>query len=250
MYLQDLFSIPLDVKMTVDEFKEILAKSTISQTSLCSMPLNQMVVSKRKKTESLELDYLEGHYVKRVLNFIFGPNWRTEIVTKETSFNPTEKDKIAYSCSVTTRLEILWFHGSDSNTPTKSVYVDVGHGTGTSRYGHGDAIESAEKEAVTDSLKRCAVALGDPFGLILYNKEKDKYLHRFMYADYGLFDMRMRELNSKHSEIAIAVGKFLLRVLNKRMKEDIAEPHEFIVSVKVCEFVMKLIATGSITFVR
>lgn len=237
--MKELFSLPLEEKISLRQFKEFLSNATISQRNLCNMPLNSIVVSKRKKTENLELDYLEGHYVRRVLTFVFGTKWESIITLKETQTSFHNNKHSAFT-SVTTKLLVEWEDGS------KTSFMDVGHGTGTSNYSLGDAVESAEKEAVTDSLKRCAISLGDPFGLILYNKEKMVYPHRFTHADYGTFDKCLRELNAMNKELSVDVGKFLLRFLNKRLKEDIAEAHEFMLAVKVCEYVKKLVSINTL----
>jgi recombination DNA repair RAD52 pathway protein len=50
--------------------------------------------------------------------------------------------------------------------------VDRGHGHGIDRY-VGAAVESAEKEAATDALKRCAKSLGMRLGLALYDKAQE-----------------------------------------------------------------------------
>jgi len=50
------------------------------------------------------------------------------------------------------------------------VSDDVGTGTSPNLPGYGDAHDFAAKNAVSYALKRCAVDLGDQFGLSLYNK--------------------------------------------------------------------------------
>jgi recombination DNA repair RAD52 pathway protein len=238
----DIFSIAQDRQYTFNEFKEFLSNATISQKNLCSMPLNLEAVTKRKKTESLELDYLEGHYVKRVLTFVFGSKWNSRIVTKE-SFNDKggKNDSFFSGCSVVCELSVEWENGD------KNTYVDVGHGQGLSKYSALEALESAEKEAVTDALKRAAVPLGDPFGLVLYNKEKLNNPHRFGAFSYGLYDARLKEINNINKDLSVLTGRFLLKVLNKRSKEDISEPHELVVAVKVCEFIIKLVSLNIIS---
>lgn len=105
-------------------------------------------VSDRKGPGGKTLSYLEGHYVIRRLNEIFGLGW---------SYTTT----------------ILGCQGEGRNvqvmamvrlTVGDSVRQDVG-------FGNGD-MELAHKEAVTDGLKRCARTLGESLGNALYDKSK------------------------------------------------------------------------------
>lgn len=58
----------------------------------------------------------------------------------------------------------------------KKVSEDVGTGTSPNLPAYGDAHDFAAKNAVSYALKRCAIDLGDQFGLSLYNKGQTKAL--------------------------------------------------------------------------
>lgn len=58
----------------------------------------------------------------------------------------------------------------DPSGAVAKVSEDVGTGTSPNLPGYGDAHDFAAKNAVSYALKRCAVDLGDQFGLSLYNK--------------------------------------------------------------------------------
>lgn len=113
-----------------------------------------------------KLSYAEGHYVIRTLNRIFGnAAWSYRCTTREvfrermldkTKNGEVERWHVSYSASCELRAG-------------DATIVDVGHGHGIDR-DCGLAIESAEKEAATDALKRAAKSLGDACGLALYDK--------------------------------------------------------------------------------
>lgn len=116
-----------------------------------------------------KLSYAEGHYVIRTLNRIFGnAAWSYRCTTREvfrermldkTKNGEVERWHVSYSASCELRAG-------------DATIVDVGHGHGIDR-DCGLAIESAEKEAATDSLKRAAKSLGDACGLALYDKQQE-----------------------------------------------------------------------------
>ena len=116
-----------------------------------------------------KLSYAEGHYVIRTLNRIFGnAAWSYRVTTREvfrermldkTKNGEVERWHVSYSASCELRAG-------------EATIVDVGHGHGIDR-DCGLAIESAEKEAATDALKRAAKSLGDACGLALYDKQQE-----------------------------------------------------------------------------
>lgn len=116
-----------------------------------------------------KLSYAEGHYVIRTLNRIFGnAAWSYRVTAREvfrermldkTKNGEVERWHVSYSASCELRAG-------------EATIVDVGHGHGIDR-DCGLAIESAEKEAATDALKRAAKSLGDACGLALYDKQQE-----------------------------------------------------------------------------
>lgn len=117
-----------------------------------------------------KLSYTEGHYVIRTLNAIFGnAEWSYEVTTREV-YRERTLDKLKNGGEVE-RWHVS-YSASCKLTAGNATIVDVGHGHGIDR-DCGLAIESAEKEAATDSLKRCAKSLGDALGLALYSKGQE-----------------------------------------------------------------------------
>jgi len=108
-----------------------------------------------------ELSYLQGHYVIREMNRIFGNGgWSYRATVEKVHDGVNEKGN--YVCTYLGRCVL---------TVADCVIEDVGAGQGNSKR-PGDAIEKAAKEAATDALKRCCKTLGDPLGLALYDKEQ------------------------------------------------------------------------------
>lgn len=112
------------------------------------------------------LSYVEGWWVIGQLNEIFGPGgWGYDVTTREVhrAEEQSEKGKrwrVSYSARC-----VLTIPGCPTIT-------DVGHGHGIDR-DCGNAVESAEKEAATDALKRAAKSLGWRLGLALYDKAQE-----------------------------------------------------------------------------
>ena len=117
------------------------------------------------------LSHVEAYDVRRRLTNIFGfGGWSGEVIGMEligelpTMVGKGDKQKpgvtVGYRC--TYRLTI---HATDA------VYTETAAGDGTmgenSRW---DAHDFAMKTAESQALKRCAINLGDQFGLSLYNK--------------------------------------------------------------------------------
>lgn len=120
--------------------------------------------------------YVEGHYVTRKLNEVFGAfGWHTSIkemrlVHEGPDPDPNKAEKgqvrVGYLCEMS-----LFVQSSGEEAAWESTSrQDVGSGEGIGK-SVAAAHESAAKEAVTDALKRCAMRLGDVFGLALYDGE-------------------------------------------------------------------------------
>lgn len=235
--LWNLFDFPMNQQISSREFSNLLSHATISDKTLCNLPLNANCVAERNKG-NISLSYVEGHYIRKLLSFVFENRWNYKII-ELTSRMPepimaNNKDKVTYYVSSTAKiqLDITWEDGSETR------YEDVGHGSGTSYSSIGDAFESAEKEAVTDALKRAAVNLGDSFGLVLYHKIRPLSRCRsFLPADAL---NAIKKLTAEDKELSIAVGKFLLRFLKKTDIQEATEPYELVVICEVYRFITKL----------
>lgn len=150
---------------------ELLQEGTLiadyaEQLKALKEALNPSVIKKLKG-----FSYLEGFYVKTELNRIFGPDRWSTYVEKLEHENYTRKGKNngVLTCTVAyaiVRLEVTFANGS------KKVSTDVGEGSGFSYSGDlADCWKGAVTEARTHALKRAAAALGNPFGLSLYDKD-------------------------------------------------------------------------------
>lgn len=131
-------------------------------------PLPPEAVKQRKGYKGMTLDYLEGWWVKKNANRIFGiENWDSEPVWSDMQHIPLpdyvdksgEKQKTGFY-TVPVRLSVRI-------NDKKVVRSDVGM---TQYYGE-EGKETALKGCVTDGLKRCFSSFGDQFGLGLYDKD-------------------------------------------------------------------------------
>lgn len=227
--MSSIFSFPLDKVTSESEFNDFLANATISDKEICNMPLNSFAVSEREKG-GVKLSYLQGHYVRSLLTFVFGGKWSYEITeTKSVCHEFVKNGKTGHTAYTTsyTKLKVDWQDGSTSS------YHDVGHGNGISYLDEISAIELSEKEAVTDSLKRCAVNLGDPFGLVLYTEFKTPA--RYKAVSPADINVQVNELRTR-STIGVPLGRFVLKVLGRNKFEDVQEPHELIVAHEIFAF--------------
>ena len=109
------------------------------------------------------LSYVEGWWVIDRLNAILGIGaWSFDATdTREVYREQRADGKWCVSYSARCRLSAAGV-----------TIGDVGHGHGVDK-SCGNAVESAEKEAATDALKRCARALGRSMGLALYDKTQE-----------------------------------------------------------------------------
>jgi recombination DNA repair RAD52 pathway protein len=117
------------------------------------------------------MSHLAAYDVRAHLSRIFGfAGWSSEVtdltlIHDLATQTRAGKDarKVAYRATV--RLEIL---------ATGAVYTEAAVGESTMPdFKHGDAHDMAIKTAESQALKRCAVNLGDQFGLGLYVKGHD-----------------------------------------------------------------------------
>ena len=136
---------------------------TDEQRKALAEPLPRSEVRTREGGGGKSLSYVEGWWVIAQLNAIFGSGgWSYDASdTRETVRlqRPDGRWEVAF----TARCRL---------TVGDCTIADVGHGNGLDKL-CGAAIEKAEKEAATDSLKRCAKSLGMRLGLALYDKEQE-----------------------------------------------------------------------------
>ncbi|KAL7422156.1 DNA repair protein rad52 [Cryptotrichosporon argae] len=112
-----------------------------------------------------KLSYVEGWKVVNLANEVFGFNgWSTSI----TSLNVNYMDVTGDRCSVgiTAIIRVTLQDGC--------YHEDLGFGSGDNFKGKGMALEKAQKEAVTDGLKRALKTFGNVLGNCLYDREYTK----------------------------------------------------------------------------
>lgn len=123
----------------------------------------------RVQRDDKNMSHLAAWDVRRYLIRIFGPTgWENEIISLDFVYEKptkTQKGRDAWIVGyrATTRLCV-----KDENGKILSRWEDGAFGSATLP-SLGDAHDMAMKTALSQSLKRCAVNLGDQFGLSLYN---------------------------------------------------------------------------------
>ncbi|MBR7832448.1 hypothetical protein KDL01_04220 [Actinospica durhamensis] len=146
---------------------------TGEQLDLLMRPLNGNRVQEHKGQA-----HLEAWDVRRWLTRVFGfTGWKDEILSLDlvhesvwpwvdgkTGEPVPGKHRATVVYRVTLRLVVKDVHGRELNS-----WEDVATGEAINQASVGDAHDLAVKAAVSQALKRCAVNLGDQFGLSLYN---------------------------------------------------------------------------------
>ncbi len=119
--------------------------------------------------------HLEGWDVRAHLTRIFGfDGWDEEILSldlvAEHQGNPLDESKkkwyATYRCTM--RLTI-WGVDDDGKRAVAKISEEGAVGGSNNLPSHADAHDFAMKEAMTQALKRCAINLGNQFGLSLYD---------------------------------------------------------------------------------
>ena len=118
--------------------------------------------------------YIEGHEAIRACNRIFGfGNWQRNEPAYQRVMDETYPDKHSgkemYRVGYTCKLSLTIFSADRQNAITT---WGTGYGEQVTGENAGKAHEGAIKEAETDAMKRALIALGDQFGLALYDKQQ------------------------------------------------------------------------------
>jgi DNA recombination protein Rad52 len=132
-------------------------------------------VVKQREQSGRKLSYVEGWWVIREMNRIFGFDAWTQDIIEIKCVNQTERkigkfQKDGWGVSYIARVK-LTIKGTDGNQLSVVSREGVGSGHGID-VDLGLAHESAIKEAATDAMKRAAMTFGNPFGLALYDKDQ------------------------------------------------------------------------------
>ena len=156
-----------DTLLTLSTYEQVVAQ--------LEADLDRARVKQREGYRGSMLDYLEWTTTVRQLNSIFGyGHWSTE-VTNITDL-ALDDDGIPMGARATVKLRVYFPNEKgvyDHYEMPEATYENVGFSTTrANRDGKRtwDAYDMAVKGAVSDALKRCAVNLGNQFGLSLYEK--------------------------------------------------------------------------------
>ena len=112
--------------------------------------------------------HLEAWDVRAHLIRIFGfANWSAELVDLEPIFETSiEKDgKTRWTVAYRATMRLTIFTGGFEN----AIYTEAAVGDSQNNPSRADAHDMAIKTAESQAFKRCAINLGDQFGLSLYN---------------------------------------------------------------------------------
>ena len=139
-------------------------------TRLATQKLDKGVTSTRQG-----LTYLEAHYVRRLMNEVFGfDGWSCETLENKVVNAQTYPKGGKTQCEVINQAKVrLTIHTPEGDF----VREGTGLGNGLNYIGKegGSVISSYElaaKEAESDAYKRAAIGFGDIFGLALYDKSQ------------------------------------------------------------------------------
>lgn len=146
------------------------SKLTPQQYSMLLAPLKKQRVGKNDKGHA----HMEAWDIRRHLTRIFGfGGWKEEIITCDlvqqidiAPTSPAGRTRYTVVYRATLRLTVYYIDGT-----VMSVFEDGACGDSSNQPKLGDAHDNAMKTALSQALKRCAVNLGDQFGLSLYDGE-------------------------------------------------------------------------------
>lgn len=135
---------------------------TTEQLNMLFKPTPQEYVRQRKMPGGGIADYVSGHYVENMLNFIFGFHWDFEVVTEEVAYG-----QIIIRGKLTVK-------GKDGVPVSKTQY---GRALIKFKKGTEEPVDygNDKKSATTDALKKCASWFGiawDVYGQEDFNQMK------------------------------------------------------------------------------
>lgn len=154
-------------------------------------PLNMAYVKQRRGGGTKELDYLEGHYVIRRMNELFGIGGWTQ-----RTLNITQVGDKSFVATVEVTVPSLNWTASDVGANSNKTPED------------------AAKSAVTDGLKRVCRLLGNTFGLALYDAER-----KYVEVAAPLADIRAattaEDLSEVYKVLVLPLRKYDEKVFNE-----------------------------------
>lgn len=142
---------------------DITSPFTPAQTEILLRGINASRIEKRKQA-GMQLSYLSQADVRAHLIRIFGyGNFDLETLHTELAYEEHDDGKWRVGYRVTMRLTVRGVDGRHC------VYSETAVGS-SSLPQRGEAHDMAMKTASSDAMKRCAINLGDQFGLSLYQQ--------------------------------------------------------------------------------
>jgi hypothetical protein len=150
---------------------------TAEQTEHLLRAINPRRVLHENKQAHLSQQDVRAHLI-RVFGFA---GWDKEILSLECIRDewidlPAQGDRPARTVPAVTYVCRLRLTVYCPDRCCRKISEDVGTGTSPNLPYYGDAHDFAVKNAVSYALKRCAIDMGDQFGLSLYNKGQTKAL--------------------------------------------------------------------------
>ena len=150
-----------------ESFNVIAARGQLAadQRERLLRPVNPNRVSRKGK-----FSYLAQHDVRAMLIRIFGfGRFDLEVLDTVLAFESEDAGRWNVAYRVTARLTIYSREGLPVATYVENAIVEA-----QNQPQRGEAHDQALKSAASDAMKRCAMNLGDQFGLSLYNNGSTK----------------------------------------------------------------------------
>lgn len=139
---------------------------TPTQIEQLLKPINARRVSKDGKGFS----HVEAYDVRAHLTRIFGfGRWSEEVIEQVVAFEDSHQDGSKTKWNVGYRTVVKLTVNAPDGT-VLATYTEGAFGDVSNYPSRGDAHDMALKTSQSQALKRCAVNLGDQFGLSLYNR--------------------------------------------------------------------------------
>lgn len=177
------------------------------QVRVLLRPLNPSRIAHRSQGGK-QLSYLEAWDVKAHLTRIFGfGGWDGEVLSSSLMFQADAeigRDKkpgfaVGYQCIYRLRIK-------DRNGNILATYTEASIGQ-NSQSDLGEAHDTACKTAESDALKRCAINLGDQFGLSLYDDGSTRTVIKQTLVTPEGFEQVRKELTAEQADkLQHAVG--------------------------------------------
>lgn len=164
-----------DIRDATEEDDRSRVAAYLRITQQLEQPLDRSLVKTRLKNPKQPkgpnnplLDYLDWRTVVRTLNRIFGyGHWEMDV--KDIKYLGEWEKSGAPKVVVATVALTVTLRDGDERYLDSASYTNVG--VGEVHYDSCSGVDMAVKGAIWDGVKRCATALGEQFGITLYDDE-------------------------------------------------------------------------------